>query len=480
MPKEGEPIPESSVYVYVGLDKNPKDARVGRSDRADTDSYLRKASIFIPTTKFDEWGVYALTDPRFPGYMVDAGTGFNFVSGGQAAPGVSLTFFSTGGQGEGESLQFHLDKLEGIVSKGVKGKAYHEYREVSSGYKGEPIIGERFDQERNKKFAQNLYPSFAKEGNSWGSILNNAIKSLYNGTTFDNMLIRPIRTIDQATSKAIGSERPVIGKPYFGFGVYVYESPDTPNIKSIRKNLNNSPFSKKLVEYVVMVDDDNNIVPLQTPRRSGPYNFPAYQLNPAARKILSLFDGTIYEHGKPSPSGLDVAKIIANYFPEGADQINAMKDFVLEQLKYGPFIVGDMSLTIDKKAQDQQIPVYKLTGKLENGGDDYVVATQGMNVIALPGSPSNFVSLVTSRIYDAAFIPYDKVHGGKKNMGYTIYKVSDAQPPLVIVGAANNSSYGTAISRGLEAPLYSLFMDSDINPNTVDQTSIEDKSCGGR
>lgn len=473
-----KPAPDLSIYLYVGLDADPKDNNVGRSKHAGTDEYLKTAPIFIPATKYDEWGTVALTDPRFPGYMVHANTGFHFVSGGEGVPGEELIQFFGEVPHGGESLQFHLDQLEGYVTKGFSGKAFFEYREVKSGYKGEPVIGNRFDQELNKDFVKRLYPEFAQEGEGWGSILNDAIAALREGIEFEGYHLRPFRALSTDELKEIGGANPPLDKPYFAFGQYVYETTDTPNIQSVRANLQSDPrraaLADKVVEYVVMVDDENNIVPLEMPRRMGPYNFPAYELNLKTHKMLSLFDGTFYQEGKTRPSGMDVTKILSNYFPQGVDQINAMKTFVTEQLRYGPFVAGDVKLTIDKKLQNAGVPVYKVPKKLENGQDDYVVATVVMEVTSLPGSPSHYVSLVTSRIYDQSFIPYDKPHAGKKDMPYTVYKVADNQPPLVVAGVAQ-PKYGTPISQGLSAPLYSLFMDPDVNPNTIKNKDIVQK-----
>ncbi len=98
-----------------------------------------------------------------------------------------------------------------------------------------------------------------------------------------------------------------------------------------------------------------------------------------------------------------------------------------------------------------------------------------MSIIPLPGSPSNFISLVTSRIYDNAFIPFDKPHGGRPDLKYTVYKVAEEAPPLVVAAPPKTSIDGipvTAITAGLTAPLYSLFVDWDVNPNTIDQKAI--------
>ncbi len=148
----------------------------------------------------------------------------------------------------------------------------------------------------------------------------------------------------------------------------MYQTFDTPNIKSLNRVLAKDPtksgLAGKIPEYVLMVDGSGGaIVPLQVPEGTGPFNFPSYKLNPNAKKMLSLSDGTVYYNGKTEASGADTSKLIDG-FTAGASQINAVNQFVKEQLEYGPFVIGDVTLTIDKKLSDAGVYVYKAAGFL--------------------------------------------------------------------------------------------------------------------
>jgi hypothetical protein len=92
-------------------------------------------------------------------------------------------------------------------------------------------------------------------------------------------------------------------------------------------------------------------------------------------------------------------------------------------------------------------------------------------VIGLPNSPDFFVSLVTSRLYDGDLDEYAP-SAGYPETEYTVYKPQDGKAPLVILGSAN-AGYGQPIVEGLKASLHTIFMDYDINPNTIPATAVK-------
>lgn len=471
--------PVVAKYVYVAIDAPGSQTTVERSAVADTDSFLSKANYFIARSEYDEYASAPIPDPRFPGTMVHANTGFNFNNDGRGIPGEEvIQFLGEPPQSfRGKILQYHLNEEAADIERGYSGREYFEYREETTGYEGSKAIADFLDDKPNTKDAQSRFSGLAKENESYGKVLAGAIGAFASGEYVDDLKVIAFKGLSQATITKIGGSAAVPDKPYGAFGTFVYQTADTPTIKNVRALLMQDPalasIANDIVEYVLMLDDNGVIVSLQTPQQRGDFNYPTYVRNPKATKMLSLLDGSMYIDGRKQPSGIDVEKLIAGYFPAGASQIQAVHAFIKSQLQYGPFSFGDVSLVIDRDLAEENVPVYKISKFLEGGFDDYVVATQGMQSVNLPGSPTNFVSLVTSRIYDSNFVPYDKEHGNRKDLPYTVYRPEGEEgDPRVFTGSPQEK-YGDAISQGLQAPLFNLYMDPDINPNEIGEQYIQ-------
>lgn len=471
----GDPL--SVFNLYVGLEKDPTSEKVTHDASADTDSYLQKAPLFMARTAYDDYGNPAYQAER----MVNLDTGRQFIGDGKEVPGEAvIQFLGVPPQNfRGSNLQFQLDSVANKVQSGQGGTEYFEFRYAKSGFKGNHALGDRLDSTKNNQAINALY---SEEKDGYASVLNGAITAFYNGTYFGDFKVRAFEAVDEKKLLAFGGTGAVEDKPYVAYGKYVYQTADTPAIKSVQQllradtaNPENAKLASELVEYVVMLDDEGNPVPLQTPEPSGAYNFPSYVLNPKAKKMLSLFDGTLYGGSKTESSSFDVAKLISSFFPEGAAQINAVKNFVTEKLKYGPFLIGGLSLTIDPELSTNGVPVYKAAKSLEGGFDDYLIVMNGMTVGSLPGSFTNIASLISSRIYDSSLIPYDKLTGKRQDLDYTVYKAQSDLPPLVVAGPPQEK-YGTILTQGLKAPLYSLFMDPEINPNLINSKAVADSA----
>lgn len=464
--------PASSKFLYVGLQANPTSESVDRSDAADTDEYFKNANFYMSITDYDEYATAAIVDPNFSNQMVHLNTGYRFIGDGLPSDPVNYTVGLLKPLDQrSKSLQQHLDMQAGQVLRGVSGEMVMEERLRTTGYKGNQTIANQLDQTKNP---QKLY--IVTPPNAFGTVLNSALGAFDTYFNFGPFKVKAFKGLGDTVQNITGNpqDKGAPDQPYVAQGDYIYQTPDTPLIKSLRKQLSSDATKKQymdnIVDYVVMMDDQKSqIVPLLIPETTGgPYNFASYALNPKAQYMLSLLQDPpmLYnKSGKPAGSlNLDISKVVPS---EMQSQLQGMKAFIVEQLKNGPFVVGDVTLTIDKKYSDKNIFVYKVPKGLENGADDYVVAIgQGQKVTQLPsGDVTLYISLVTSRFYDNLFRPYDKPRAGILDVAFSVYKRPDGSK-IVVVGKSD--SLGQELTNcGGKAPLYSLFMDKDINPNVA-------------
>lgn len=457
--------PANSKHVYVGLPN---------ADQPLTSEFLKTANYYVAKPDYGELGAYAITDPNFPNVMVHLNTGFIFVGDGQPfdPQKIAMPLLVAGKEGD---LVNALQELAGQIKNGAEGKVYQYYQiDRSTGYKGNPDVGDLFVTPKGA-----LYPA----------LLSPTITALQNGTQFGNYALQAIRGLggsnpdDQAMLNLLTNGVKVIGapdEPYVAKGIYIYQTKDTPFIKNIRNSLapddpDQQIVLKELVDYVIMLDDEanvNKVLPLMVPQAEPPYNYASYVLNNlegGIKYMLSLIDGTLYTSQKPTTiKHTSVAiKDIPTIFP-GIDQIlvqqiGYVQEYCQQHATKGPFNYGSVNLTIDQKLLDGEIFVYKAAKYLEGGIDDYVVALKGSTAIQLPSTDVQlFVSLVTSRFYDASFKPYQPP-AYKATTYHVATMASDKKGPYFVTTGNLTSKMAELYSS--TAPLYTLFVEYPFNPN---------------
>jgi hypothetical protein len=480
---KGQPVVAKYLYVAVPNAKS-NDQSITRSNQGDTETYLAQAPLYMSRTEYDEYATVPLTDPSFPGNMVHLNTGFQFQGDGTPDPTLPRIQFLTkpNEKLKYKSLQEILDEQAVDVRRGVAKKIYYEFRNQPVKYEGSPTLADRFVAVKNEEMKKQYPAEFPKDGyGGWGSVLNESINAFANGTNFGSFKIQGFTPLSQKAQKVVGMTTGLAAKPLPAYGVYLYQTGDTPSVKAVRaqKSSEISDVASEIVEYVVM-KSENDIVPLQLPDAAdNPYGIATYQLNQYLNTkngyMVSLLNGAIYDETGKNIGVDENYKNYSDNFSQQKTQIDAMHKFIQEKSQYGPFLIGGKNLEPNPDLINAGIYVYKIAGVLEGGADDYVVATQGFNIIEVTSGPQFIISLVTSRIYDGQLLPYDNVHSKYPLSGYVVYKQAEqGLPPLVVAGKAN-TKYGTPITTGLQAPLYSLFMDSDINPNKVDAQAIQNE-----
>ncbi len=487
-----EAEPTQSKFVYAG---------VPSKDQKLTKNFLDTANYYGSKSEYGDLAAYGITDPNFPHVMLHLDTGFVFVGDGVAfndeKPTIPLLDDSD--PREKDLLQT-LDDLAGEVKSGPVGESYSMFSMHASGYAGDKTIAALF--EKPNKNVKESYPP----------ILQRTLTGLQNGTTFGDFQVQGFRGLatqnkndidmwnllsqGSASEKAVYPAAP--NDPYVGWGLYIYQTKDTPFIKNIRSTISHDDIdqavaAQDLVDYVIMLDEGYNIVPLQTPQPQAPYNYASYTLNPDIVYMVSLLDPslTLYAKNKKDWGVYDkdnvkkVEELITSL--EGSSfknvqspnkdrvfsQIAQMQQFLGKQAQFGPFSIGLVTMSINRAWFSKGIYIYKVPGYLGNGIDDYVIALDRSGaVMQLPGAVGNFISLVTSRIYDSLFKPQNV------KLDYYIMKKSEGAPEQVttsqkkflqkVPGAitACSTEEGKKLGGGTneKAPLYTLFVEGSINP----------------
>ena len=269
--------------------------------------------------------------------------------------------------------------------------------------------------------------------------------------------------------------------PLIARGLFLYQSDNTPYAKKIRDNISSDEdnaifLNSKFADYLIPYDSDENITPLQLPQQSGTSHFSTYTVNPNINYVQSLLDGTKYYDITSSPA--DIPDLTTITMPNGLNisdeiqtQIGIMQALAKLRINGGPFVQGDVTLTTDPDRIEANVPVYTVANALtvatkttQVAYNDYVVPLSTKSVpVMLPATDVKYLlSLVTSRFYTAQYIPYDKSHAGMEDWQYYIYLDPTTNKPVFKTGTTNEANVYIGA-----APLYSMFMDGDINPNKI-------------
>ncbi|MGB8467877.1 MAG: hypothetical protein WCE21_02645 [Candidatus Babeliales bacterium] len=471
----GKPL--SYFPLYVALNRAPSDKSNKREDNADTDAYAQNASLFVSRDDYDNWAKSAIPSGDFPGRMVELRTGAHLIGSGALVPGnESIQLIGeVAGQRGSSTVNLRLNDVAGGVAGGVSKQEYEEYLIKQSGYTGSSVLANLCNVGQNEAMLKKMYPDLPAD-HRYPALLNASVQTLMNGTSFGVFAVKGFQALDKEEAQKLGVTA-AENKPYVPMGIFIYQTADTPFAQSVHavaaKNPTYAPLLDAFTDYVLVLDDSHQPTHLQLPLPAAPYNFPTWTLNPNVKSMLSLLDGTLYtKDGQAKPSGIAIDDALKNYPSDVVAQITNMRDVMVKQVKNGPFIVGAKTLTIDPALAKKGVYVYELAHGLENGGTDYLVATTQLQVMQLPGTPDYFVSLVSSRLYDSHLVLYNEKNGGYPDYEYTVYKQKDdSKPPLVILGSPNDQ-YGKPVVQGLRAPLGTVFVGYDLNPNTIQRTDV--------
>ncbi len=453
--------PANSKFVYVGVPYEGQPLN---------DEFLKTANYYAAFPEYGTVASSAINDANnFPNVMIHLNTGYVFVGDGQPNDPDNMTVPLLEATGKTQSLKEILDALSGEVASGAKGEVYQYYQlNRSTGYKGNPFIGSLFATPAGK--GENLYPP----------LLNQTIMALQNGLKFGNYSVQGIRGLNGtplakfiAPSEQLGTDEPYVAK-----GVHIYQTKDTPFIQNIRSSLSpDNPEDKaaldNLVDYVVFMDDQDNIIPLQVPIPQPPYNYATYILNPEIKYMASLLqeEGYLY-----TTSGLTTYKAPAikiSDLVQGdqmlANQIDVIKTYCSEQAVKGPFSYGSVTLTIDPTLLAANTFIYKAADYLGKGIDDYFIGIDAKkNILQLPSADLVlFVSLVTSRSYNAVLQPYGNRTLTNTLLPLYIYQTigddSTSGTPFVTNSVPDDVTKYKLLYTG-KSPLYTLFMEYPFNP----------------
>ena len=366
-----EAQPAQSKFIYVGLDSE---------DRELTSQYLKTANYYVAKADYGAVGNYAISDSNFPGKMLHLNTGLVFLGDGNAAnpeePALPLLVPDAQG-GSKETLKSAVESLVKGVSEGESSKSTEMagLEEGSAGYSGNKIIG-------------TLFSVPAKSGElAYPPIMQGAISALENGTSFGPFKLRGFAQLSDDAMKDLSaalnqppppmaSKEPV---PYIAQGIYIYQTQDTPFIKMVLDRISPEDpdaaiLHKSLVDYVVIQSRRDNYkqVPLEVPVPTlDKGHFATYALNPDAPTefyVRSLLDPTGFYDFKGQ-------KFSTNGIPapdEGKQtdinrQIDLVKKYIENKLKYGPFVYGSAQMLIDEALSNEGVYVYRIPGFLEGG-----------------------------------------------------------------------------------------------------------------
>lgn len=479
-----EAEPSQSEFVYVGIPTK---------DQQLTKDFLQTANYYVDKPEYGEPGHYAITDPNAPHRMLALDSGFDFGGEGvafdESKPTVPLIIAADKSSSSEKSLETYLTDLEGSIAQSPKGETYQLFGMHATGYAGDPTIAALFKKAESSK-------------ESFPPLLQRTLNALQSGTKFDDFIVQGFRglgpdsknqvdKIDKALWELIkrdSSGAPAPNEPYVGYGIYIYQTKDTPFIKNViasasHDNVDQQLAAESLADYVVTLDENNKVVPLQTPQAQPPANFASYVFNGDIHYMVSLVSLTKYPvavaGSKELPSSFDggISDILNSEAFKNVNQdklkavekqIMQMKSFIDEEAQYGPFTIGSVTMTITKDLINREIYIYKVPNYLGTGIDDYVIALfpkkgGGAEIGKLPGAPINFVSLVTSRIYDGSFIP------SKVKLSFSVIRQSGATSGQVTTSntdAIREKFPGTEVTckSADRAPLYTLFVEGALNP----------------
>ncbi|MBI2774834.1 hypothetical protein HYX58_02420 [Candidatus Dependentiae bacterium] len=489
---DGAPL--SSFMLYVGIDAQSGSEVSKRNDDADTDSFLQYANYYVSISDYGELGPnnlpIAITDPSFPFRMLHLNSGYHFINAGLPAdpenPAIPLLKIDPKGKAK-FPVQEYLDQLGGSARQGIAGAVYEESREQATGYKGDIVVADLFEQGSNKSSTFAL-----KEGEGYGKLLAPAIIVLQNSYAFGPFNLTGFSALNDDQIKQLSNgqiTKAIPNYPYVSYSVpptgFVYQTKDTPDIQAIVKQLgSDNKLSALLRDYVVLVDPKAPTVlqPLLVPSPIGStYGTPSLQPTPNAGdlRMVSLISGNVYTYdGNSSKADANLAQAEFPIDENIRIQAAAMKGVydaqwkdVSEQLKYGPFKIGTVQLSIDKQLAEAGVFVYKVDSPLiENGTTDYVVPLiidENKNLVVgqLPDDNVKFfVSVITSRFYDKMLNP------APERSPFFVYKSPTGSFRLV-ASSKENSQYGDVVFKGDKTALYTLFMNPEINPTkpTPDQ-----------
>jgi len=481
-----ESEPSQSKFVYVGLPN--KDQKL-------TKDFLQTANYYVDKPEFGEIGQYAITDPNFPHRMLALDTGFDFVGEGVAfdEEKPTIPLIKDQESPKEDALKTDLANLEDSIRNGPKSESYQMFSMHSSGYAGDSTIADLFTK--------------PKDGGdlSFPPLLQRTLNGLQSGTKFNDYVVQGFRGLDLKnkddknlwdliTSGISTPLKPAEIEPYVGYGIYIYQTKDTPFIKNVKasfahEDVNQQIAAQDLVDYVVMVNGEDKIVPLQVPVEQPPTNFASYTFNHDIVAMVSLIDHTkypVYTSGTVElpVAGTDLLPEAEKMFKglvddsklnEVISQISSMRSFIIDQAKNGPFTIGSVTMSIDKDLLASTIYIYKIPNYLGTGIDDYVIGV-GKNekneqvIVRLPDQVGNFVSLVTSRIYDSAFKPMKVTVNyyimqnadGTKHITTDKVKYKDKMPDATVYCSSVPEKGKDSVNQ--KVPLYTLFVESNLNP----------------
>jgi len=468
--------PANSLNLYVG---------VPNEGYPITENMLDAAHYYVVKSDYTPWGSSSIFDNISD--MVNLNTGFVFVSDGQAVNQNDPIFPWIDPKGGDNGLIPQINSLSGKARAGLKTEGIEYYVDsYEAGYKGNIEVGNLFANLKTG-FPRLLVPTMKalQEGTTFGVDAKGKALYLVQGFRGFKSDTDNGKTIMAALSDTAVTSAPAAAddKNYIIDGIYIYQTKDTPIVDLVKKQIAADDPEKQLlldsiVDYVVMLDPDNNVVPLMSPQPmvlppgSNDSAFVHYALNPQIGKMKSLVDGSSKAY---TASGALEEAPFPQISPatEIANQISAMQTFFNQKIKYGPFKYNGTTLTIDKALADANIYVYKASGFLEGGFDDYFVALlapvkdekTSKTKFPVASLPSNgivyFVSLVTSRFYDKDLQPYaPPVAPTLKDYYITKEDSVNKIPSAVATGKPEDTSLPQA-----KASLYTLFVQGEYNPS---------------
>ena len=507
--------PEVSLPLYVGLEA-PSDTDK-HVINADTDEYLKRAHYYAVVPEYGEdWGSEFIDGgDHFSGILVHLNTGLKFWSDGEPVSKEHPAVILLGDKDESSKEEFvqpHLDDLSGLVLHGVVKEsfvAFQDFKVGKSSYKGSEVISELFDPNDNTNIwnaaTQIGYEDAVAHGYEYSSLFNPSMGQFQQGFKFGPYLIKEFKGLEDAVIEKITGDKKALGAhnvPFVGRGEYIYMTQDTPFIKQFNQIYKDDPEAQfhqdySFYDYIVMLNESGKQVALEVPSGAGnQFGFQTYQLNAKeaefACSLLQLDDASaqgsasiIVYNNAGDEKRLSV-KLDAFVPDEIHPQVSAIRRYIHEEMKYGPFMIGGVKLETEHTWVENEIQLYRVPGFLENGKDDYVVALDlKQQPIMLPNyNVKYFVSLVTSRFYDNTYHPWKNKTLGYDDFNVYIVKDESAEAGYHVYAfpaaydAENNAQSPLADKKDAivgktTAPLYSIFMDPDVNPNPLPSTFVQ-------
>ncbi len=486
--------PSASFYMYVGIEESKLEVIKKHPYNGD-EEYLTRANYYVAAPEYGEWASVAITDPSFPDVMAHLNTGFVFDGDGAPADENCTSPQLIGIRSKlsvcrQPVTQDELNKLSGPVAAGATGyeaitEAAPVPGEEATGYKGSVVISTLLDGSKNPDWQKN-YPD-VDASLKYGSMLNAAIGVFRGGpmssTPVGNFQLSELQGLKKKLAEKTGNPQAegAPKMPYVAKGLWIYQTKDTPQVKTVIEQLHakgKTDLASLVWDYIVALDNNGKVISLHEVQ-PGDNNFQHYTFNPhntTVKFLCSLLqpgvvdkqpppfqiyelDGDEWKSSKEVFTG--AFKDYDKLFKDNSrvhNQVKLMHGFIETRVVSGPFTVGSKQLEISQDLLDANIPIYKVTGFLADGSDDYVVVTSGEVCLKLPDASQKFIwSLVTSRIYQAGnFAPFTKIWYARiKGDG------SDALPYKIGFKPSEGGKFHFPV------PLYSVIMPQDVNPNIV-------------